>query len=305
LENCIGIDLGGTKIEGIALAKSGSELFRKRIATPPKREKAEERYQDILMAIAGLINECRQIAGADAPVGMGIPGSIKPGSNIVQNANTTELIGRALQNDLEKLIESPVAIANDANCFALAEAMTGAGKGFSLVFGVIMGTGCGGGIVYDGRVRIGPNAIAGEWGHVSIDPAGEPCYCGNKGCIETKISGSGLQNSYYRQTGLRASLQEIAEQARQGQTPARMIFDQFLDDFGRALGGLISILDPDCIVLGGGLSNLPELYSAGLKRVKRYTFSMDIRTPIVQNKLGDSAGVIGAAWLARNSRSDG
>jgi len=293
-ENRIGIDLGGTKIEAAVLDSSGKVLFRERTPTPAP---GKERYPAILQEIAGLLEKATAIAGTQAPVGMGIPGSLRPGTGVVQNANTTELIDQPIARDLRDLTGRDFAIANDANCFALAEALAGAGQNYNLVFGIIMGTGCGGGIVIGKKVREGPHAIAGEWGHMSIDPAGRPCYCGNSGCIETKISGGALQKIYQEKSGESITVQELRRRALT-ETLAGQIWEQFLEDFGRSVGGLISILDPDCIVIGGGLSHIDELYSTGIEKIRKYSFSIDLKTPVRKNELGDSAGVIGAAWLA-------
>jgi fructokinase len=188
---------------------------------------------------------------------------------------------------------------NDANCFTLAEARQGAAQGFGLVFGIILGTGCGGGISIDGRIHTGRHRIGGEWGHFSVDPAGAPCYCGNRGCVETKISGGGMARSFFERTGRRLTPEQITEGYRQGDAPCTAAFEQFLDDFGRCLGGLISVLDPDAVVLGGGVSNIDELYTLGLEQVRRYAFHEHMETPILKHQLGDSAGVIGAAWIGK------
>ncbi len=186
---------------------------------------------------------------------------------------------------------------NDANCFTLAESRAGAAAGYNMVLGIIMGTGCGGGICIDGVVHEGRQGIAGEWGHFSVDPAGRECFCGNRGCIETKISGTGVENTYFEKYGERLTMRQIAHGTRSGDKKCRDIFQRFLDDFGRCVGGLISILDPDAIVLGGGLSNMDELYTKGVEDIRRYTFHQDVQTPILKNRLGDSAGVYGAAWI--------
>ena len=298
----VGVDLGGTKTEAILLDPEGTEVHRERRPTP-----AAAGYDAILDNVVALIHDTLAHAPASAPttIGIGIPGSIDGESHLVRNANTTILIGHPLGRDLETRLGRPVVLENDANCFTLAEARAGAGRQAKLVFGVIMGTGCGGGIAEDGRVRGGPHGIAGEWGHVSIDPHGPLCYCGNKGCIETLISGSGVQARYSDRfpDAEPLTMETIVAGARAGDERCRPVFDQFLDDFGRALGGLISILDPDIVVLGGGLSNIEELYDAGTRRVHHYVFHEKLRTPIVRNELGDSAGVIGAAWLGAQSAS--
>ncbi|GFE62440.1 ROK family protein [Geobacter sp. AOG2] len=290
----IGIDLGGTKTEALLLAPDGAVLLRERRATPLDRG-----YHAVLAAVAAAVREAMaQVpAGARCAVGIGIPGSSDEHTGLVRNANSTCLIGRPLKSDLERELGRAVALCNDADCFTLAECHSGAGRGYGLVFGVIMGTGCGGGICIDGVVRQGPHRIAGEWGHLSVDPAGAACYCGNRGCVETKISGSGVEAAFARQYGEALAMERIAAGTREGEPRCCAAFDRFLDDFGRCLGGLISILDPDAVVLGGGLSNIPELYTAGVERVRRHAFHDDLRTPILKNHLGDSAGVFGAAWI--------
>lgn len=295
-KSAIGIDLGGTKTEAILLAPDGSVLWRQRRATP-----RAEGYDAVLALVAAMISEsaARLPAGTPYTVGVGIPGSLDAATRLVRNANSTCLIGHPLGNDLAALIGCPVQVRNDADCFTLAECRSGAGRGYGLVFGVILGTGCGGGICIDGVVREGPHRIAGEWGHVSVDREGAPCYCGKRGCVETLISGSGVEAAFYREHGQRLTMDAIVAQARTGEARCRPAFERFLDDFGRCLGGVISILDPDAIVLGGGLSNIEELYTLGRENVHRYAFHDAPRTPILKNRLGDSAGVYGAAWIGQ------
>ena len=290
----IGIDLGGTKTEAILLNPDNKETHRKRIKTP-----ASSGYEAIIKSLHELITDTAGNipSGHEYTIGIGIPGSINPDTGLVQNANTTCLIGKPLKKDIENLLGIKTGIENDANCFTLAESLEGAVKGYSLVFGVIMGTGCGGGICIDGKIRNGSHSIAGEWGHFSVDPDGAECYCGNKGCVETKISGGGVEAAYFKKYGTRMIMKDIVEGYRSKEPSCVTIFESFLDDFGRCLGGLISILDPDAVVLGGGLSNIPELYTKGYENVKKYAFHSNIRTPLLQNKLGDSAGVFGAAWI--------
>jgi fructokinase len=292
----IGIDLGGTKAEVVLLSQQGSVLFRERQPTP-----RESGYDAVLAQVAGLAGEAagRLTPGTPYTVGIGIPGSLDAVSGLVRNANSTCLNGRPLKADLERLLGHPVMVRNDADCFTLAECRSGAGQGFALVFGVIMGTGCGGGICIDGKVREGPHRIAGEWGHYSVDPSGAECYCGNRGCVETLISGSGVEAAFFRESGLRLGMEGIVAGARAGDARCRKSIDRFIDDFGRCLGGLISILDPDAVVLGGGLSNIDELYEVGIERVRSYAFHDRLATPILKNSLGDSAGVFGAAWIGR------
>lgn len=290
----IGIDLGGTKTEAVLLHPAGRLLFRERRTTP-----LGDGYRAILSSVAELVHHvaAQLPAGSGYSVGIGIPGSVDARTGLVRNANSVCLIGQPFQSDLELLLGRRVGVRNDADCFTLAECRAGAGKGYGLVFGVIMGTGCGGGICVDGEVREGPHRISGEWGHFSVDPAGASCYCGNRGCVETKISGSGVEAFYLLRYGERLTMEEIVARARRGEERSRAAFDTFLDDFGRCLGGLISILDPDAVVLGGGLSNIEELYTAGAERVRQYAFHDDLRTPILRHSLGDSAGVFGAAWI--------
>ena len=289
-------DLAGTKTEAILLAADGSVLWRQRRATP-----RDTGYEAMLAVVKELVCEATdRLADASAyTVGIGIPGSLDAITALVRNANSTCLIDQPLQADLEQLLGCRVQVRNDADCFTLAEAHAGAALGYGLVFGVIMGTGCGGGICIDGVVREGPHRIGGEWGHFSVDPNGLPCYCGNHGCVETLISGSGVERAFQAAHGQQRSMEEIVRLARLGDPLCATVFEQFLDDFGRCLGGLISILDPDAVVLGGGLSNIDELYSVGLERVRRYAFHNQLRTPILKNRLGDSAGVFGAAWIGQ------
>lgn len=290
----IGVDLGGTKTEVVLLDPQDCVVLRKRKETP-----LLQGYHAMLECVADLVHEGASRVPADGrcTVGIGIPGSVDAVSGLVRNANSVCLIGRPLQSDLERLLNRKIEVRNDADCFTLAECRKGAGAGYGLVFGVIMGTGCGGGICIDGVVREGPHRICGEWGHFSLDPSGAPCYCGNRGCIETKISGSGVEAAFAARYGESLSMEDIVAGARLGEPRCATAFNAFLDDFGRSLGGIISILDPDAVVLGGGLSNIDELYLAGVERVRHYAFHNDLRTPILKHMMGDSAGVFGAAWI--------
>ncbi len=294
----IGIDLGGTKIETILFDPAANILHRERIPTP---RGGEDEYSDIRDAVCDLIQatQGRIPAKAAHTIGVGIPGTIHPQKQVVQNANTTSLRDRPFQADIEGLLGRPVGMDNDANCFTLAEVVSGAAQGYGLVFGMILGTGCGGGLCIDGKIHRGRHLIAGEWGHFSIDPGGERCWCGNPGCIETKLSGTGVAKHYHRKFGEQIKFETIVTRHRQQDPRATDIFDQFLEDFGRCVGGLISLLDPDAIVIGGGLSNIEELYTEGVDRVRRYAFHEHVETPILKNQLGDSAGVYGAAWIGR------
>jgi fructokinase len=292
----IGIDLGGTKTESLLLAPDGTVLWRQRRPTP-----REAGYDAMLDNLSAMIREAssRLPHHAHYTIGIGIPGSIDASTGLVRNANSTCLIGHPLQKDIEQLVGQPVRVRNDADCFTMAECHSGAGRGFNLVFGVIIGTGCGGGISFNGVVREGPHRISGEWGHTVAAPNGAPCYCGNKGCIETLISGSGVEAAFLREFGQKLSMNEIVTRARLGEERCQKTFSRFLDDFGRCLGGLISTLDPDAVVLGGGLSNIDELYTIGAERVRHYAFHDNLQTPILKNMLGDSAGVFGAAWIGQ------
>jgi fructokinase len=258
-------------------------------------------YLAVLESVADMVRTAaaRVPAGRSHTVGIGIPGSVDVATGLVRNANSVCLIGHPFSADLERLLGRPVGVRNDADCFTMAECRAGAGVGYGLVFGVIMGTGCGGGIALDGVVREGPHRICGEWGHLSVDPRGATCYCGNRGCVETKISGSGVEAAFLARHGESLSMDRIVAGAREGELRCREAFETFLDDFGRCLGGVISVLDPDAVVLGGGLSNIDELYGAGLERVRHYAFHGDLRTPVLKNRLGDSAGVFGAAWIGK------
>lgn len=289
----LGIDLGGTKIEGVVLESNGDEFFRKRI--PTEQEKG---YEHILKSIKTIYDVMvDKIDNEDHSLGIGTPGAISHHTGMIKNANTLCLNNRPLKNDLENLLRKRIVIDNDANCFALAEALFGAGIGKNLVFGVIMGTGCGGGLVYKERVITGKQSITGEWGHMSIDPEGPKCYCGSYGCVETFISGGGLETLYRKQFGKNIKLNDIVSNYRKGSYNDVKFIKIFFVNFGRSIANLINILDPDIIVMGGGVSNINEIYIEGINEVKNYIFSDSMETPIVKNKLGDSAGVIGAALI--------
>lgn len=295
----IGIDLGGTKIEGLVLGDDGREQVRRRIATP------QGDYDATLGAIVQLVDALAQAAdvGPEVPVGCGIPGAISPATGKVKNANSTNLIGHALDVDLAAALGRRVRVANDADCFALSEAVDGAGAGHELVFGVILGTGTGGGIAWRGEVRRGPNAIAGEWGHNPLpwpeahELPGPECYCGKSGCIETFLSGAGLSRDYADSSGRLLTADMVAEEARSGDPDAARALERYAKRLAKSLATVINVLDPDAIVLGGGLSNIDWLYGAVPSLWGRYVFSDSIGTPLLRNEHGDSSGVRGAAWL--------
>jgi fructokinase len=302
----IGVDMGGTKIEVLALAADGRALARTRRPTP-RADGAEAGYRAIVAAVAEAVLSVERKLGMRGSVGVGIPGAISPATGLIKNANTTCLIGRPLDRDLAQALGRPVRLANDANCFALSEASDGAAAGARVVFGVILGTGVGGGIVIDGQALVGRNAVAGEWGHNPLpwpddgERAGgrfcRPCYCGKAGCIETFLSGPGLAADHNAATGETLAPDTIAARARAGEPAALETLARYADRAARALASVINLLDPDAIVLGGGLSNLATLYDEIPARWGRYAFSDRIDTPLLPPRHGDSSGVRGAAWL--------
>ena len=293
----IGVDLGGTKIEIVALDAAGRQLLRRRIATP------QGDYAATLAAVAGLVAGVEAELGQRGSLGIGIPGAEAQPGGPIKNANSTCLIGRPLRADLETLLQREIRLANDANCFALSEATDGAGRGAEVVFGVILGTGVGGGIVVRGQVLGGANAIAGEWGHNPLplpdadDLPLPPCYCGRAGCIETYLSGPALTRDHFLRTGETLAPQQIDRHAAAGDTACEATLKRYEARLGRALAGVINILDPQVIVLGGGLSNLQRLYRNLPAGCGRHVFSADFYTRIVPPAHGDSSGVRGAAWL--------
>ncbi|MBM4147675.1 MAG: ROK family protein [Lentisphaerae bacterium] len=289
----LGIDLGGTKIEGIVLDEDGNEVYRKRTPT-----EAEKGYEGILGNLKAVHDDmAASVGGAPHTFGIGTPGAISPRTGLLKNSNTVCMNGRPLKRDLEKLLGREIAIQNDANCFAEAEAMMGAGRGKDMVFGVIMGTGCGGGLVYKGKVWTGAQAIGGEWGHMSIDPNGPKCYCGKNGCVECYISGGGLEKRYAEKYGEKKKARQIEEEAKAGDPRAVAHMEYFYEWFGRAVANLINVLDPDIVVLGGGMSKTDGIYTHGVKQVARFVFNDSLETPIVKHQIGDSAGVLGAAMI--------
>jgi len=292
----IGIDLGGTKIEGVALDDNGKELIRHRISTPSGD------YSATLNAIVELVNYLESDTRHSGSVGIGTPGSLSPASHLLRNSNSVCMNGMPVKQDLEKLLNREIRLSNDANCFALSEATDGAAKGAVVVFGVIIGTGTGAGIVVNGKVLDGPNAIAGEWGHNPLpwpngdELPGAECYCGKHGCIETFLSGPGLSHDYQAAAGNKLSALEIVEQAVQNRL-ANECLERYEDRMARGLAHIINILDPDVIVLGGGMSNVARLYQNVPKLLGSYVFSDVINTRLVAPMYGDSSGVRGAAWL--------
>lgn len=293
-----GIDLGGTKIEAVVLEPGElTPLARKRIPT-----EASGGYRRVVARIAQLVAEVSAEHGIEYPkqIGIGTPGAVDPATGLLKNSNTTCLNGMPLQQDLCDALGAEVICANDANCFALAEATLGAAVGYPTVFGVIMGTGVGGGIVVSGQVLAGCQDIAGEWGHTILEPDGEPCYCGRRGCVETVISGPALERFYTERSGEALGLREIFSRARSGQdAAAELTLRRLCEEFGHALAQVVNILDPHAIVLGGGVGAVPELMSAGSNELSKWVFNDRLRTPLLAPKLGDSAGVFGAAMLYR------
>jgi fructokinase len=293
----IGVDLGGTKIEAIAIDRQGGVLDRRRVPTP------RGDYEASLRSIAALVTGLEGARGTRARVGVGMPGAMSPATGLVKNANSVWLNGRALAEDLARLLPRPLRFANDANCFALSEAVDGAAAGARSVFGVIVGTGTGGGIVMDGRVWTGPNAIAGEWGHNPLpwprddERPGPACYCGRRGCIETFLSGPGLSADHEAATREAIEPDGIVARAGAGDAQAEASLRRYEDRMARALASVINVLDPEVIVLGGGLSNLTRLYESLPRLWPRYVFSDRVDTHLRPPRHGDASGVRGAAWL--------
>ena len=293
----LGIDLGGTKIEIVALDESGCELLRRRVATP------KDDYRGTLEAIAGLVADAEREVGAHGTVGIGTPGAISPATGLLRNSNSTALNGKPLLHDLMQRLDREVRVENDANCFALSEATDGAGAGHRVVFGVILGTGVGGGIVVDGKLLCGPNRIAGEWGHNPLpwpddsERPGPACYCGRSGCIETFLSGPGMQRDYARAGATPLSCEQIVASAQAGDAACEAVLASYEARLARALAHVINLLDPDAIVLGGGMSNVARWYDRVPRLWGRWVFSDHVGTLLLRNVHGDSSGVRGAAWL--------
>ncbi|WP_417539646.1 ROK family protein [Marinobacter sp.] len=303
----IGIDLGGTKTEVILMSQQVggfrldySEHFRKRVPTP------QGDYHATLQTIHSLVLEAESQAGASGlPVGIGIPGSVSAITGRIKNGNSTWLNGQPMQDDLRALLQRPVTLSNDANCLALSEATDGAGKGYGVVFATILGTGCGSGISVNGRVLSGPNGVAGEWGHNPLPWTAQhelklrPCFCGLNGCNETFLSGTGLSMTHKLTTYKALPAKEIAENARQGDRAAAESLNQYMEHLARGFGAVINLLDPDIIVLGGGMSNVEQIYQELPRRLPEHVFGGECGTPIVRAAHGDSSGVRGAAWLSK------
>ncbi len=293
----IGIDLGGTKIELRALDDEGRERHRERVPTP------RHDYDGTIAAMVALVDRAEAQLGTRCTVGVGMPGAISPATGLVKNANSTWLNGRPFADDLQRAMGREVRLANDANCLALSEATDGAAAGASIVFGVILGTGVGGGVVVRGDVVIGANAVAGEWGHNMLpwpeadEWPGEACYCGRTGCIETQLSGPALSRSFRRKTGREATPEELLAWAQAGDRDAEAAWQRYEDQLARALASVINVLDPDVVVAGGGISNAARLYERVPARWARYVFSDRVDTRFVPAQFGDASGVRGAAWL--------
>lgn len=296
----IGIDLGGTKIEVIALSDSGEELFRKRVSTP------KGSYPETLNAIKGLVEDAESATGQTGTVGIGIPGTISPYSKKVKNANSVWLNGQPLDVDLSALLDREVRVANDANCMAVSEATDGAGKGYGVVLALILGTGAGAGIVINGIPHRGGNGIGGEWGHNPMPWQDDeeqafshstPCYCGKSGCVEQFVSGTGLCADYQRRTGQLITGKEISDLAEQGDATALLSLEAFERRLAKSIASVINLLDPDVVVLAGGACNISRLYQNVPKLLEEHTFGGECHTPIKPAVHGDSSGVRGAAWL--------
>ena len=296
----LGIDLGGTKTEVIVLDAEHNPVYRKRVATPAND------YDAILILLTNLVTEAEKAVGHRLAVGIGTPGAISPRSGLLRNSNTVCMNGRAFRDDIENSLQRTVQIQNDANCFTLSEALNGAGQNHAVVFGVIIGTGTGAGLVVNKQLIVGPHAITGEWGHnpmpwhTSLD--GNPhCYCGKHACIETFLSGKGLAANFLKRYGVNLTAEQIVEQARLGDQHCVKAMDEYFDQLARALAHVINIIDPDAIVLGGGMSNIAEIYQQLPGRLESYVFSDYVSTPILSATHGDASGVFGAAFLSTSS----
>ena len=292
----IGVDFGGTKIEAAALDAGGRVTARARTATPGG-------YDPALEAVRALVAEVEAASRPCARIGVAAPGSVSPRTGVVRNANSVWLNGRPFLQDLEAALGRPVRLANDANCLALSEASDGAAAGLSVVFAAILGTGCGGGVAVDGRIIEGRNGVAGEWGHAPLpwptaaETPGPACWCGRRGCLETYVSGSGLARDHVEATGVKLAGPDIVEAARRGEARAVASLDRYIDRLARGLAMIVDVLDPDAIVLGGGMSNVAELYERLPGAIAPHVFSDVFETPVLKALHGDASGVRGAAWL--------
>ena len=293
----IGIDLGGTKIEALALDRTGNELLRYRVDTP------RNDYAGTIGAMAGLVRRLEAETGSIGTVGAGIPGGPSRRTGLIKNANSIWLNGMPLAEDLSAALDREVRVANDANCLAVSEAIDGAAAGARVVFGVILGTGCGGGVAIDGKIHAGPNGVGGEWGHNPLPWAtadelpGPPCYCGRTGCMEMWVSGTGVARDFLHQTGRALTTRQIVAHAASGDAEALATIDRFENRLARGLANVINMLDPDVFVFGGGLSLLERIYTNLPAKLPQYVFGGEVETPLVRAKYGDSSGVRGAAWL--------
>jgi fructokinase len=293
----IGIDWGGTKIEGIAITDEGQEIIRLREKTP------RHDYHGCIQVIARLVNRIEQETGQSCPVGIGIPGSLEPKSRLGKGASSTWLLGRPVERDLRAALGREIRVENDADCLAASESVDGAGAGYHVVFAVILGSGAGAGIAISGRAHHGPNNSAGEWGHNPLplpdltEIPGEPCYCGKRGCLETWVSGRAFEADYAKHTPSDLTAAEIIAKMRQGDRLARLVWRRYIDRVARGLSVVVNTLDPDVLVMGGGMSNVDELYTDLPPELARYLFSTVFETPIRKAVHGDSSGVRGAAWL--------
>ena len=296
--NKIGIDLGGTKIEGILLNENFEKIERKRIPT-----NQDQGYDSILNSISELIQDLRAKSNAETSIGICTPGVLSKNTGLLKNSNTQCLIGKPLKTDLEKILEQKISMENDANCFTRAEATFGAGKNFDVVFGVIIGTGVGGGIAIRKKIHTGRTNIAGEWGHITLgwmspeEYPGEECYCGKRGCLETFVSGTGFENEYERQTGNRISGHKIIKLLEKGDDTAEKVMRTYENRLARGIATLANFLDPDVLVLGGGMSNISRIYQNLPALIVDWVFGNEFTTPIRPARHGDSSGVRGAAWL--------
>ena len=294
-----GIDLGGTKIEGVVVDKAHPEsiLCRERIQT-----EGDEGYDHVLNNIQRLISKMQAITGLSADaIGIGTPGTLDPYDGTLRGCNSQHLNGKAINRDLKERLGIPVKLENDANCFALAEALLGAGKLINpeanVIFGIIMGTGVGGGLVINGELISGAHGITGEWGHTHLDDTGGLCYCGKTGCVETVISGPALEKYYFEQSGVKLSLKKIAHRSENTDPHAQRTMKRLWHFFGKGISGLVNVIDPDVIIIGGGVGNLDSLYTEGLNSLSKHIFAPRLETKIIKPVLGDSAGVFGAALL--------